>query len=838
MNSLAAMLRFAAVTALVCSATAKLQAQCEPGWHASGSSIGANARVRAATLWDPDGVGPLPERLVVAGDFGYIGSTMAPLLAMLDLTTGQWQPVGSGLIGLRVEQLTVLATGELVASGTLASAGGVPVEGLARFDGTSWGPLGVGARADAFVSLPSGDLLAANNSLAFGQWVGALNRWNGSSWSQFAPDVDGRIAAMVQMPNGDIVVAGAFLSAGGVPANNIARWNGTNWAPLGGGSGGYLGGTVSALAVLPNGDLVAGGYFTVAGGQPANRIARWDGNTWNAYGSGVWAQSFPGVSSLQVLSNGDLIVGGYFNTIDGVPANCIARLHNGTWSAVGGGVDNLVDAVVEMPSGDLIIGGAFAIISTGPANYLARWDGSNWSTFGAPPLCDDMVVASAVAANGDLLIAGRFTAVAGVPASHLARRTASGWTSLGGGISGSVRAIAALPNGDVVAAGTFSDAGGVPAANIARWDGTTWSPLGAGLSGSAFALQVMPNGDVVAGGIFGLAGGQPAQYLARWDGSTWSAFGAGPSAPVQCIGLRSNGDLVVAASASVYLSNLEVWSGGGWSILAALPSQSVVAIQELPGGDMVFGGFLAGVPSVSSPGLVRWDGTNWSSMQLSPHSSVSALGLLPNGDLIAAGNLVFGSSGSGVARWDGTSWSALEDNTAYQVLTFAVLPDGEVVAGGSFDLIGGVVSPRLASLVSPCPATVVPFGAGCVGSNGIKELVPTALPWLGGTFRSRASGMPQLGFVAMISGFTSLAVPLPWLFPAAGAGCLGYSSAESVELALPMAGEVSSQIALPVTPALVGATFHQYALAFEFDPLGTLIEVTSSNGLTVTLGQF
>jgi len=34
-------------------------------------------------------------------------------------------------------------------------------------------------------------------------------------------------------------------------------------------------------------DLIVGGVFDVAGGNPAGRIARWDGGSWHAMGSGV-----------------------------------------------------------------------------------------------------------------------------------------------------------------------------------------------------------------------------------------------------------------------------------------------------------------------------------------------------------------------------------------------------------------------------------------------------------------------------------------------------------------------------------------------------------------------
>ena len=44
---------------------------------------------------------------------------------------------------------------------------------------------------------------------------------------------------------------------------------------------------VSALAVDGSGNLYAGGSFTTAGDIPANYIARWDGSAWSALGSGM-----------------------------------------------------------------------------------------------------------------------------------------------------------------------------------------------------------------------------------------------------------------------------------------------------------------------------------------------------------------------------------------------------------------------------------------------------------------------------------------------------------------------------------------------------------------------
>ena len=73
-------------------------------------------------------------------------------------------------------------------------------------------------------------------------------------------EVNGSINALVMLPNGDLIAGGSFSSVGGVAANNIARWNGWTWAPMGSGMDDNFP-AVLALAVLPNGDLIAGGSF-------------------------------------------------------------------------------------------------------------------------------------------------------------------------------------------------------------------------------------------------------------------------------------------------------------------------------------------------------------------------------------------------------------------------------------------------------------------------------------------------------------------------------------------------------------------------------------------------
>jgi hypothetical protein len=62
-----------------------------------------------------------------------------------------------------------------------------------------------------------------------------------------------------------LYVGGDFTTIGNISANNVAKWDGSSWSALGSG----VNGNVRALTIL-NGEIYAGGTFTTAGGVSAN----------------------------------------------------------------------------------------------------------------------------------------------------------------------------------------------------------------------------------------------------------------------------------------------------------------------------------------------------------------------------------------------------------------------------------------------------------------------------------------------------------------------------------------------------------------------------------------
>ena len=400
------------------------------------------------------------------------------------------------------------------------------------------------------------------------------------------------VNALAVLPGGDVMVGGEFTTAGGVPASRIARYNPTTgiWSALGGGMN-STNSVVSSLAVLPGGDVLVGGFFITAGGVAANNIARYNpsSNIWSSLGAGTSAD----VMAMAVLPSGDVIMGGFFTSAGGAPASRIARYNptTGVWSALGLGTDNTVRALMVLPSGDVIVGGDFTTAGGVAANRVALYNPtlSVWSTLGTGT--DNLILALAVLPSGDVIAGGSFFTAGGVQANRIARcnPTTGIWSGVGAGTNGVVNALAVLPGGDVLVGGVFSRAGGVFIGfGIARYNMTTevWSGgAGAGTNGGVNALAVLPGGDVIVGGRFTAAGGVAANNIARYfPGSAAPSITTQPLPVVT--GPSGSAFFGVTASSGSGSSPLTYqWRKGGVAIntianpSAATPVLSLASVQ-------------------------------------------------------------------------------------------------------------------------------------------------------------------------------------------------------------------------------------------------------------------
>jgi hypothetical protein len=334
------------------------------------------------------------------------------------------------------------------------------------------------------------------------------------------PGADGPIWS-IAVHERDVYVGGSFTQIGGVSAGNAAKWDGTNWGPLG---AGLIGGAlpeIHALA-LAGEDLYAGGYFTQAGSTATCGIARWDGTNWNAVGGGVSG----GVRALVVVDS-SLFVGGTFSSAGALTVNNVAKWDGTRWSGLSSGADGEAVDSLAASGTNLYVGGRFTRVGSVSATNIAKWDGTRWSALGgglryydgAGP--DGSMVRALLASGSELYAGGDFVLAGTCRATNIARWDGENWWPVGGGIdmAGAVYAVAAAGR-DLYIGGYFRFAGDLAANHIAKWDGAFWSGLGTGLQGehgSASAIALASNGsDLLVGGFLQTAGGIPSTNIALW----------------------------------------------------------------------------------------------------------------------------------------------------------------------------------------------------------------------------------------------------------------------------------------------------------------------------------
>jgi hypothetical protein len=263
-----------------------------------------------------------------------------------------------------------------------------PVVHVGRWDGQGWADLPLEVNGILALTVFDGGAGPALYAGGFteasggGSWVGVFVRWDGQNWIDLSAGVNGPVFCLAPFTdaNGNaLYVGGSFTQVGSIPANRIARWNGQNWSALGAG----LDATPSAIVGFvddPAGPaLYAGGNFNNAGGAPASKIARWDGQNWSPLGAGTNGI----VRTLAVFDDGTgpaVYASGDFSS----PVLFLARWDGFAWSAVGPPVSNISFALAGANVGDgdyLYAAGPFTWMGGAWAPDVARWDGAQWSPF-------------------------------------------------------------------------------------------------------------------------------------------------------------------------------------------------------------------------------------------------------------------------------------------------------------------------------------------------------------------------------------------------------------------------------------------------------------------------
>src|SRR5690349_23426 len=112
--------------------------------------------------------------------------------------------------------------------------------------------------------------------------------WDGTSWHALGSGTDGEVTSLIEFGD-QLVVTGHFTNAGGTPVRGAAAWAGGAWQAMGDGLDALQSGPPTgarALAIF-RGELFAAGDFEHTGATPIRHVARWDGTAWREVGGGT-----------------------------------------------------------------------------------------------------------------------------------------------------------------------------------------------------------------------------------------------------------------------------------------------------------------------------------------------------------------------------------------------------------------------------------------------------------------------------------------------------------------------------------------------------------------------
>ncbi len=520
-------------------------------------------------------------KVLVGGDFTIIGGLPRSNIARLDATTGladSWSPNANGEF---VNSIVVQSDGKILVGGGFTTISGQARHSIVRLDATtgvpdSWNPNFSGGYVYSIAVLPDGRILAGGE-FSYSGVLSFFARLDASTGVPddyfFTPRTNGAVYSIVVQPDGKILVCGAFTNVEGRLRNGIARLDYSRpqmsqidevWNPNSGNS-------VLSIAVQSDGKVIAGGSFTVIGGQLRNRIARLDAVTGLPDSFNPNAGSV--VRSIAVQSDGKILAGGSFTTMGGQTRNNIARLER----------DGLLDRTLDIntvgssvvataiqPDGKIIIGGSFTSVLGTPRNNIARLNTDGTLDTAFNPNANGIVLSIAVQSDGKILLGGFFSTLApnggaAVTRINIARVNADGTldAAFDPNANEEVYSIAVQSDGKILLGGNFtslSPNGGAAVTRnfIARVnaDGTLDAAFDPNANSTVLSIAVQSDGKILLGGGFttlspnGDSVAVTRNRIARVnaDGTLDAAFNPNANSSVYSIAVQSDGKILLGGA--------------------------------------------------------------------------------------------------------------------------------------------------------------------------------------------------------------------------------------------------------------------------------------------------
>ena len=348
---------------------------------------------------------------------------------------------------------------------------------------------------------------------------------------------------------------------------------------------------INTTAILPDGKILIGGAFSDYNMVSRNGIARLnaDGTLDTTFDPGtgipvISTNSGIAVESILVQSDGKIIIAGTFSSYNGTPVNNIARLNTDgtldTTFTLDSRISSVIYTMALQPDGKIIIGGALKINAGRKGIARLNADGSMDEAFSS------YIVATGNSNYGFYQIVlqpdGKILVAGSCPSSNttflkLARLNADGskdngfssmtYTSTTTPVQtgGTVFSLALQPDGKIIVGGGFNHTFGTTAKNnFVRLTAAgaldtsfvTGTATGTSLLNAVNDIALQPDGKIIIGGSFSIYNGIARRRIARINATgsldTTFAVGTGLDNSVNSVGLFADGSVLISGNFDNY----------------------------------------------------------------------------------------------------------------------------------------------------------------------------------------------------------------------------------------------------------------------------------------------
>lgn len=341
-------------------------------------------------------------------DLGFGTSVSNAAYLLYRTPAGVW--TSAGVVNDAILDIKRAPSGRIYVTGAFTSIGGTAANRIAYSDnnGATWSAMGTGLSGTGrcLAIAPDGyPYVGGTFATANGVTVNNIAKWNGSTFVAMSGGASSSVYSAAMDESGNLLIGGDFQTVGTgggtITVNHIAKWTTASaWAAIGSGPGlPYYHGFATYVTVIPRGSTIYAGVSYEGGGASSNDVYRFDGSTRTAtlcpverpinitfgpdgnlycvgeddgsavlmfavYAGGSWkeiiTESTADAGSLYRVRPGtkSIYVMGDFTELNNVPMpGYVAEYANGTFRPLDINVAGDVWTLEEWPDGTLWIGG-------------------------------------------------------------------------------------------------------------------------------------------------------------------------------------------------------------------------------------------------------------------------------------------------------------------------------------------------------------------------------------------------------------------------------------------------------------------------------------------------